>query len=88
MERKQAGGPLTRLIVCAVAAAVVVYAVEKLCDGKDIPLWESYGDKVKENKTQAIAVVAVALYGLSLAIWPEERTLSEAEQENDFTPCG
>ena len=58
---------------CAVVAAAAVYAGEKLCEGKHWPLWEKYGPWILENKVQAIAVLAAALYGVSLALWPEEK---------------
>lgn len=77
---------MTRLAVCAVIAVAVVYAAEKLCQGKDWPLWEKYGPWILENKVQTIAVLAAVLYGASLAFWPEERLLSGEEVEG-FEPC-
>ena len=62
---------MTRLAICAVVAVAAVYAGEKLCEGKHWPLWEKYGPWILENKVQAIAVLAAALYGVSLAVWPE-----------------
>ena len=64
---------MTRLALCAVVAAAAVYAGEKLCEGKHWPLWEKYGPWILENKVQAIAVLAAVLYGVSLAVWPEEK---------------
>lgn len=74
--REQGKAPsdtMTRLAICAVVAAAAVYAGEKLCEGKHWPLWEKYGPWILENKVQAIAVLAAALYGVSLALWPEEK---------------
>ena len=65
--REQGKAPsdtMTRLAICAVVAAAAVYAGEKLCEGKHWPLWEKYGPWILENKVQ---------YGVSLALWPEEK---------------
>lgn len=86
LERRQTGEQLTRLVVCAVIAVAVVYAAEKLCEGKSYPLWETYGSVLMENKVQTIAVLTAVLYGLSLALLPEKR-LDKDVQEEDFTPC-
>ena len=75
---------LTRLAVCVVVAVAAVYAVEKLCEGNHLPLWEKYGPWITGNKLQAIAVLAAALYALSLAVWPQKE---EAPEEGGFTPC-
>lgn len=75
---------LTRLAVCVVVAVAGVYAVEKLCEGRNLPLWEKYGPWVVDNKVQAIAVVAAVLYGASLALWPEEKYNPQAD---GYTPC-
>lgn len=86
-ERKQ--GPsdaMTRLAICAVVAVGVVYAVEKLCEGKHWPLWDKYGPWILENRIQAIAVLAAVLYGASLALWPEKKTLA-GEAVEGFEPC-
>ncbi len=88
MELKQAGGDqMTRLAVCVVVAVGVVYAAEKLCQGKGYPLWEKYGPWLKDNKVQAIAIAAAVLYGASLALWPQENREEEASPEEEFTPC-
>ena len=82
MQRELAGGDsLTRLAVCAAAAVAILYAVEGLCEGKNWPFWAKYGPWVKENRVQAIAVVAAVLYGASLALWPEEK----GPEEETFT---
>lgn len=84
-ERKQ--GPsdaMTRLAICAVAAAGVIYAGEKLCEGKHWPLWDKYGPWILENRVQAIAVLAAVLYGASLALWPEKK---KPEVVEGFEPC-
>lgn len=86
-ERKQ--GPsdaMTRLAICAVAAAGVIYAGEKLCEGKHWPLWDKYGPWILENKIQSIAILAAVLYGASLALWPEERD-HMGKMEEGFEPC-
>ena len=64
---------LTRLGVCVVVSVALLYGAEALLDGKSIPLWEKYGPWILENKVQAIAVLAAALYGVSLALSPEEK---------------
>ena len=75
---------MTRLALCAVVAAAAVYAGEKLCEGKHWPLWEKYGPRILENKVQAIAVLAAVLYGVSLAVWPEEK---KPEVVEGFEAC-
>ena len=77
---------LARLAVCVVVAVSVIYAVEKLCEGKNIPLWEKYGPWLKDNKLQAISIAAAVLYGASLALWPEALAEKPPEAE-DYTPC-
>ena len=74
---------LTRLVLCAAAGAGVVYLCEKLLPGQKLPLWETWGPWVQENRTQAIALAAGVIYVLSLLLWPEEK----AEEER-FEPCG
>lgn len=68
---KKGGDLLTRLAICVVVALAVLYAAEKLLEGKDIPLWNKYSPWLKDNKTQAVAILAAVLYGASLALWPE-----------------
>ena len=75
---------MTRRALCAVVAAAAVYAGEKLCEGKHWPLWEKYGPWILENKVQAIAVLAAVLYGVSLAVWPEEK---KPEVVEGFEAC-
>lgn len=79
---------MTRLALCAVAAAGLVYAAEKLCEGKHWPLWDKYGPWILENRVQAIALLAAVLYGISLALWPEEtsRDLPGGDM-GDYQPC-
>lgn len=72
---------LTRLALCAALGAGVVYLCEKLPQGS-FPLWETYGPWVRENRAQAIALAAGALYVLSLLLWPEEKI-----EESGFEPC-
>lgn len=83
---KAGGDGMTRLAVCAVAAIGVVALAEKLLEGADIPLWKKYGPWIRENKTQAIAILAALLYGASLALWPEEKKDSSPEGEG-YTAC-
>ena len=81
---------MARLAVCAVIAVGLVYGAEKLCEGKNYPLWEKYGPWLKTNKVQAIAVIAAALYGLSLALWPDALPGVAKQQppaDDGFTPC-
>jgi len=88
MELKQAGGDqMARLAVCVVVSVAVVYAAEKLCEGKGYPLWEKYGPWLKDNKVQAIAIAAAVLYGASLALWPEGLPGSTAPKDDGFEPC-
>lgn len=75
---------MTRLALCAVVATAAVYAGEKLCEGKHWPLWEKYGPWILENKVQAIAALAAVLYGVSLAVWPEEK---KPEVVEGFEAC-
>ena len=77
---------MARLAVCVVVSVAVVYAAEKLCEGKSYPLWEKYGPWLKDNKVQAIAIAAAVLYGASLALWPQEGK-GEVPGEEEFTPC-
>ena len=85
-NRPLGGDKMTRLAVCAVVAVAVIYAVEKLCEGKDIPLWKQYGPWIQQNQVQAVAVLAAVLYGASLALWPEALP-AKKEEEPGFTPC-
>ena len=86
MENK-GNDTMARLAVCAVIAVGIVYGAEKLCEGKNYPLWEKYGPWLKANKVQAIAVAAAVLYGASLALWPQEGRPEKAPLEEEFTPC-
>lgn len=85
-QKKESKDAMTRLALCAVIAVGVVYAGEKLCEGKNWPLWEKYGPWILENKVQAIAILAAVLYGVSLAVWPEEKPL-QGEVVDGFEPC-
>lgn len=78
---------MTRLALCAVVAVAVVYAAEKLCDGKHWPLWDKYGPWILENRVQSIAILAAVLYGASLALWPEEKKTIESTATEGFEPC-
>jgi len=83
------GDRLTRLAVCIVVAIAAVYAGETLCEGKNWPLWQKYGLWIKENKVQAIAILAAVLYGASLALWPEgeKPQIPENGVDGGFTAC-
>lgn len=84
----QTNDTMARLAVCAVIAVGVVYGAEKLCQGKNYPLWEKYGPWIMSNKVQAVAVLAAALYGVSLALWPDALPGDGKPPEDDaFTPC-
>lgn len=80
--------PMTRLVICAVVAAAAVYAAERLCQGKDWPLWVKYGPWIQENRIQAIAILAAVFYGASLALWPEEKApATEKDGPDGFEAC-
>lgn len=64
---------MARLVICVVVALAVLYAAENLLEGKDVPLWNRYGPWLRDNRTQAVAILAAVLYGASLALWPEEK---------------
>ncbi len=82
-----AGEGMTRLALCAVVGIGVIYAAEKLCQGKDFPLWQKYGPWITQNRVQAIAIVAAVLYGVSLALWPEGEQPPKPAPDDGFTPC-
>ena len=86
MAEKHDADAVTRLAICAVAATGAVYAAEKLCQGQNWPLWEKYGPWVAANKLQAIAILAAALYALSLAVWPQNEA-GPGPENDGFTPC-
>ena len=71
---------MTRLAICAVISAAVVYAAEGFCQGKNWPLWEKYGPWLKDNKVQAIAILAAVLYGAWTAL-AEHRDHPHGEPE-------
>ncbi len=77
---------MTRLAICAAAAVAVIYAGERLCEGKHWPLWDKYGPWILEIRIQAIAILAAVLYGASLALWPEDRPVMGKEPEG-FEAC-
>jgi len=80
---------LTRVAACVAAAVALVYVAESLCQGKDWPLWQKYGPWIRENKLQAIAIVAVILYGASLALFPKEAppSVPPPHESDGFTAC-
>ncbi len=89
MPEKSQNDTMARLAICAVVATAAVYAAQKLCEGKNWPLWEKYGPWILENKTQAIAVAAAVLYAVSLAVWPDGIPFRQPPHTDaDFTPCG
>ena len=82
MEQKEnRGDAAVRLACCTVIALIICYGAEKLGEGLKLPLWEEHGHLLKENKVQAIAILAALLFGASLALFP----LPEEEHE---TCCG
>ena len=84
---EKSANPMSRLALCAVVAVAVIYAGEKLCEGKHWPLWDKYGPWILENKVQATAILAAVLYGASLALWPEEKRNAEEDPVHGFEPC-
>ena len=79
MERKESKrDTAVRLACCAVIALIICYGAEKLGEGLKLPLWEEHGHLLKENKVQAIAILAALLFGASLALFP----LPEEEHED------
>lgn len=93
LEEKQTllpdgGERMTRLALCVVIGVAVVYATVKLCEGKNIPLWEKYGPWITANQVQAIAVLSAVLYGVSLALWPEGNPPAATPQDmGGYQPC-
>lgn len=77
---------MTRLALCGAVAVGLIYAAETLCEGKNWPLWDKYGPWILENRVQATALLAAVLYGVSLALWPEEKILP-GETVEGFQPC-
>lgn len=73
----------TRLAVCVVAALALYYGGEKLCTALKLPLWEQYRPWLEKNRVQAVALVAAALFGLSMAAFP----LSPGEQGGEEAGC-
>ena len=78
---------MTRLAICAVISAAVVYAAEGFCQANNWPLWEKYGPWILDNKLQTIAILAAVLYTVSLAVWPEGESTIEGQATEDFEPC-
>ena len=73
MTRKEnKGDTAVRLACCAVIALIICYGAEKLGEGLKLPLWEEHGHLLKENKVQATAILAVLLFGASLALFPPQ----------------
>ena len=69
-----------RLACCAVIALIICYGAEKLGEHLKLPLWEEHGHLLKENKVQAVAILAALFFGASLALFPP------AEEDRDS--CG
>ncbi|MPM55802.1 hypothetical protein SDC9_102599 [bioreactor metagenome] len=63
---------LTRIAVCVVAALVLYYILDEASEKVHLDILVKYRPWLKENKVQAIAVIAAVLFGLSLAMWPME----------------
>ena len=73
MERKEnKRDTAVRLAWCGVIALIICYGAEKLGEGLRLPLWEEYGHLLKENKVQAVAILAALLFGASLALFPPQ----------------
>ena len=73
MERKEnKRDTAVRLACCAVIALIICYGAEKLGEGLRLPLWEEHGHLLKENKVQAVAILAALLFGASLALFPPQ----------------
>lgn len=70
-DDKQAA--MTRIAICVVAALLLYGAAEKLADSGKLNIPEKYLCWFRDNKMQAIAVIAAVLYGVSLAMWPLEK---------------
>ena len=78
MERKESKrDTAVRLACCAVIALIICYGAEKLGESLKLPLWEEHGHLLKENKVQAIAIIAAVLVVSYLAAVP----LPEEEHE-------
>lgn len=86
-QNNSSKGSTTRLALCAAAAAGLVYAAEKLCREGDWPLWDKYGPWILENKVLVTALVAAALYGASLVLWPGEGSPGGEDGPEGFQPC-
>lgn len=61
-----------RLGLCAAAAVGLYAALERLGPRAAPELWARYGGWACEHKVQTIALLAAALWVLSMAVWPEE----------------
>ncbi len=74
---------LTRIAVCAVAAIILYYILDETSEKVHLDILVKYRPWLKENKVQAIAVIAAVLFGLSMAMWPleEEKKNSNAPYE-------
>lgn len=64
---------ITRIAICAVAALLLYGGLEKLGESGKLPMLDPYLPWLKENKVQAIAIIAAVLFGVSLAVWPLEK---------------
>ena len=51
-----------RLACCAVIALIICYGAEKLGEHLKLPLWEEHGHLLKENKVQAVAILAALFF--------------------------
>lgn len=78
---------MTRLAICVVAALIIWSACDKLGDKVKYPLVEQYLPWLRENKVQAIAILAAVFFGLSLALWPvEKEKLPEPDPCEGYEP--
>lgn len=69
---------VTRLLLCAGAAAALLGAADRLT------VLEAYRPWLEEHKLETGAALAAALFGLSLLVIPLE---SEDQQDEDPDPC-
>jgi len=89
MKREPGGELASQLAVCVAAAVALVYAAEKICEGKKWPVWERWGPWIKANRIQAIAILAAVLYGAWTALGGDKNPKPEQPPEEEaFTPCG
>ena len=86
MEEKQSRQPvLSRLAVSVIMAAGLYAAWSRW--GERLPLPDWCAAWLRENKVQAVALLAAAIFGLSLAVLPPPRGERPAPPPEDADPC-